>query len=987
MGDTVPADLRIFEAMNLSCEEASLTGESIPVDKSTANDIVVPGTEKLAENDGDVMIGDRVNMAYATTVVRKGRGRGIVVYTGMETEVGKIASSTSKKQRKPGRSMNYKKYGKRAPIVGGSKRTLDVIGKFLGLTEGTPLQRKLARLAYILFGCAVLLAMIVFGAHKFQLSPEVVLYAVSLGIAIIPESLVAVLTITMVVAVTVMRKANVVVRDLSALEALGGVTNICSDKTGTLTQGAMIVRNAWLPMEHNYAVHDSQSPSDPTIGRVTYSPGDKTRKSEEEAPRKDYDQERSTTALTFDVPPPKAPKTPEEEFPAEMTDPLQAFLLSASLCNLATVRYDEPEKKWQTTGEPTEIALQVFAHRFELGKKSLEGKGWSQLAEFPFDSSIKRMTVVYNTPQDGSPQLLSTSNSLVFTKGAVERVLDLCTHMGYGDSKQVMTEELKQQVLGQMNLLASQGQRVLAISYKEWDGKFVMPHSTEKSTAAAEEAVRAEIETDLTLLGLAGIYDPPRRETKPSIAECSTAGIKVHMLTGDHPETAKAIAKEVGIIPKNMGVLSAEVARWAVVKATDFDRMTDAEIDAMEELPLVVARCAPETKTRMIDALRRRDAFMAMTGDGVNDAPSLSRADVGIAMGSGSDVAKGASKIVLSDDKFNSIVAAIRQGRRMFDNIQKFILHLLTSNVGEVILLVAGLGFRDSSNLAVFPVSPLEILWINMVTSSFPAFGLGKEQAAPDVMRRPPHDKKRGVFTKQIMIDMLVYGFIMGALTMVTFAIVIWGMNGGNLGQNCNKSFSEECLPVFRARACVFAELTWMILLSAWEFKSLRRSMFRLNPDDESRFPLFKDLYENKFLFWAVVIGGASVFPVVYIPYVNHNLFKHSGITWEWGLAVTFTILFVFGIEAWKLVKRRFHLLETKAVVRGAFHQGEEETPRGFKRSMTMNSFREWASFSRRNSESGGRSRSRSRSRAGRTMSDLSGETRTEDGHNAPSKV
>jgi magnesium-transporting ATPase (P-type) len=191
MGDTVPADLRIFEAMNLSCEEASLTGESIPVDKSTANDILIPGTEKPAANDGDVMIGDRVNMAYATTIVRKGRGRGIVVYTGMQTEVGKIASSTSKKQRKPGRSMNYKKYGKRAPIVGGSKRTLDGIGKFLGLTEGTPLQRKLARLAYILFGCAVLLAMIVFGAHKFQLSPEVVLYAVSLGIAIIPESLVA----------------------------------------------------------------------------------------------------------------------------------------------------------------------------------------------------------------------------------------------------------------------------------------------------------------------------------------------------------------------------------------------------------------------------------------------------------------------------------------------------------------------------------------------------------------------------------------------------------------------------------------------------------------------------------------------------------------------------------------------------------------------------------------------------------------------------
>jgi len=803
----------------------------------------------------------------------------------------------------------------------------------------------------------------------------------------------------MVVAVTVMRKNNVVVRDLSALEALGGVTNICSDKTGTLTQGAMIVRNAWLPMSHNYAVHDSQSPSDPTIGRVTYAPGAKPRQSHDE-PRKDYDNERSATALKFDVPPPKEKKPADAEVPAEMTDPLQAFLLSAALCNLATVRYDEQAKTWQTTGEPTEIALQVFAHRFKLGKKGLEGNGWSQLAEFPFDSSIKRMSVVYDAPQDGSSNLYPTNNSLVFTKGAVERVLDLCTHLGYGNDNQPMTEELKTQVLGQMNHLASQGQRVLAISYKEWDGKFVKPQPhvknaahkiTEKehdddevsiheqNAAAAEEALRGEIENGLTLLGLAGIYDPPRRETKGSIAEASSAGIKVHMLTGDHPETAKAIAKEVGIIPKNMGILSENIAKYAVVTATDFDRMTDEQIDALEELPLVVARCAPDTKTRMIDALRRRSAFMAMTGDGVNDAPSLSRADVGIAMGSGSDVAKGASKIVLSDDKFNSIVAAISQGRRMFDNIQKFILHLLTSNVGEVILLVAGLGFRDSSNLAVFPVSPLEILWINMVTSSFPAFGLGREPAAPDVMKRPPHDKKRGVFTNQIMVDMLVYGFIMGALTMVTFAVVIWGMNDGNLGQNCNKSFSDECLPVFRARACVFAELTWMILLSAWEFKSLRRSLFRLDPTDKSRFPLFKDLYENKFLFWAVIIGGLSVFPVVYIPYVNHNLFKHSGISWEWGLSVAFTVLFIFGMEAWKMVKRRFGLFESAAVVRGAFHQGEEDESRGLKKSLTMNSFKSWTSLSRRNSESRARSRSRSNSRVTRTMSDLSGETRTEE--------
>lgn len=421
------------------------------------------------------------------------------------------------------------------------------------------------------------------------------------------------------------------------------------------------------------------------------------------------------------------------------------------------------------------------------------------------------------------------------------------------------------------------------------------------------------------------------------------------MLTGDHPATAEAIAKEVGIIPRNLGILGPEVANAIVQKATDFDKLSDAEIDALPELPLVLARCAPDTKTRMIEALRRRSAYMAMTGDGVNDAPSLSRADVGIAMGSGSDVAKSAAKIVLTDDKFNSIVAAIREGRRMFDNIQKFILHLLTSNVGEVILLICGLGFQDESGFSVFPISPLEILWINMVTSSFPAFGLGREQAARNVMHKPPHNQKRGVFTNQILVDMVVYGLIMGTLSLMTFVIVIYGVNNGQLGTDCNRTFSEEagCVPVFRARATVFAELTWLILISAWEFKDIRRSMFRLNADDDSKFPLFKDVYENRFLFWAVVIGALSVFPVVYIPTVNTSVFKHIGISWEWSLVVASTILFVAGMELWKLTKRHFRLLEDAAVVRGPFSQGSEEHGRKFHRTMSFSSLKSWRSIGR----------------------------------------
>lgn len=771
----------------------------------------------------------------------------------------------------------------------------------------------------------------------------------------------------MVVAVTVMRKANVVVRDLSALEALGGVTNICSDKTGTLTEGAMIVRQAWIPSSHIYTVHDSQNPSDPTRGRVVYSrtsSNDEEKQQQQAAdeaskdtkPQRDFDKERSSAVLKFDVPdeklnisPPRQPPTPEPA--TNMTDQLRAFLVASALCNLATVRFDQEEEKWQTTGEPTEIALQVFAHRFGHGKKSLEGQGWEQVAEFPFDSSIKRMSVIYNAPDDESSTSLTAGdsrNSIVFAKGAVERILDLCAFAGVGKDQQPMTDELKETVLSQMNTLASQGQRVLAVAYRPWEGRFTSKQ-TSSSSADEDAKLRSAVERDLILVGLAGIYDPPRRETKASIGECSQAGIKVHMLTGDHPETAKAIAKEVGIIPRNLSILPQNVAASVVVKATEFDRMTDAEIDALEELPLVIARCAPDTKTRMIEALRRRGAFMAMTGDGVNDAPSLSRADVGIAMGSGSDVAKSAAKIVLTDDKFNSIVAAIREGRRMFDNIQKFVLHLLASNVGEVILLVAGLAFVDGMGFSVFPVSPLQIIWINMATSSFPAFGLGREAAAREVMRKPPQDKKRGVFTNQIIVDMIVYGLLMGACTLCTFCIVIYGANDGNLGTDCNTHYSESCKPVFRARAATFALLTWLILISAWEFKSLRRSMFRLNPDDDSFFPFFKDVYSNRFLFWSVVIGSLSVFPVVYIPFLNTRFFKHTGISWEWSLSVGFTLVYVTGVELWKLAKRHFRLLEDRAVQRGVWGQGgpEDDGPR-FKKTFSMSSFKTWVSFSRR---------------------------------------
>jgi Na+-exporting ATPase len=716
----------------------------------------------------------------------------------------------------------------------------------------------------------------------------------------------------MAVGMKKMAKNNVIVRKLDALEALGGVTNICSDKTGTLTQGKMVTRKAWLPGVGIYTVERNNSAVDPTSGFITLGAAPTAEadavEREYQEKRQKRDQERSALALKFadepnlrDRPAPEGPPSNESAPEPEGNDgdhpeivpELDAFLQSTSLCNLANVRYNEKDGGWQASGDPTEIALQVFATRFDYGRKKLiEQGGWKELAEYGFDSNVKRMSVVFQEPNNGE--------QIIFTKGAVERIIDLCDHIGFGDKVEPMTQERKDEVIRQMTLLADQGLRVLAIARRVVD--------TPQSAHEWSEYERENVECNLTLLGLAGLYDPPRLESKEAVQNCTTAGIQVHMLTGDHPGTARAIAREIGIIPKDFGNLPADVAKAMCMTAAEFDALTDDEIDELPTLPFVIARCAPSTKVRMIEALNRRGRYVAMTGDGVNDAPSLKRADVGIAMGQGgSDVAKSAADLVLTDDNFASIVKAVEEGRRMFENIQKFVLHLLVSNVGEVILLIIGLAFQDRSGLSVFPLAPLQVLWINMLTSSFPAFGLGKEKPSPEIMRRPPHNIKTGVFTWQIVADMMVYGFIMGAVTLSTFVIIVYGAGGGELGRDCNTNYSPECNTVFRARAAIFAQLTWLILFSAWEFKSLRRSMFRLNPyQSDSRFPFFKDIYDNKFLFWAVLIPFCAVFPAIYIPGLNEKVLRQTGITWEWALSFAGIPVFVIGVEIWKFLKRYY---------------------------------------------------------------------------------
>ncbi|PQE22108.1 potassium sodium efflux P-type ATPase fungal-type protein [Rutstroemia sp. NJR-2017a BBW] len=884
-GDTIPADVRLLwgsslvEVMNFETDEALLTGEALPVQK-TAKEVY----------DQETGPGDRLNVAYSSSTVTKGRARGIVFAVGMKTEIGSIAAALRAKDKKTRKvkldengKASLRRYAQAWGLTAG-----DFIGRFLGVNVGTPLQRKLSKLAILLFGIAVICAIIVLGANSFSNNTEVIIYAVATGLSMIPASLIVVLTITMAAGTKQMVQRHVVVRKLDSLEALGAVT----DKTGTLTQGKMVTKKAWIPSRGTYSVGISDHPFDPTKGDLSHT---------RQPPSQSGSNEGNAIPFSDLL---------------KDNDDLECLLNVASLANLAHVH--KSEDGWKARGDPTEIAMQVFASRFNWNRERWtagDSAEWSQVAEFPFDSDVKKMSVIFQQKE---------KDCMVFTKGAVERILGSCTHVKWDDGNMTdMNEYHRSQVLKNMEALASQGLRVLALASKKWKG----------STDAKAQFDRAEVEQELTFQGLIGIYDPPRPESAGAVAECHTAGIAVHMLTGDHPGTAKAIATQVGILPKNMSTFSQATIDAMVMTASSFDKLSEDEIDNLPVLPLVIARCSPNTKVRMIEALHRRKCFAAMTGDGVNDSPSLKRADVGIAMGqSGSDVAKDASDIILTDDNFASILNAVEEGRRMFDNIQKFVLHLLAQNIAQACTLLIGLVFKDDVNLSVFPLSPIEVLWIIMITSAagLPDMGLGFEIATPDIMQRPPQSLKSGVFTLEIMIDMVVYGLWMAVLCLCAFSLVLFGWGDGQIGQGCNDSY-DSCDNVFRARATTFVCLTWFSLFLAWEMVSMRRSFFRMQPGSKKYFTQWiEDVWRNQFLFWSVMAGFITVFPTLYIPVINRKVFKHEGISWEWGIVFVEAIMFFIGIEAWKWVKRAYFRRAARKNV-GAGEHGNEVNLGGFK--------------------------------------------------------
>ncbi|UZP35529.1 hypothetical protein NXS19_003345 [Fusarium pseudograminearum] len=868
MGDSVPADIRLLEVANFESNEALLTGESLPVRKSPA-----------MQFDDDTGPGDRLNVCYSSTIVTKGRGRGVVFATGAYTEIGAIAAAlkdTGRKKRQVKRDESGKgSFG--AHVTKWFLTVADIVGEFLGVNVGTPLQRKLSQLFLYVFAFAIVCAIIVLAANGFDPRKDVIIYAIATAVGTLPVSLILVLTITIAAGTKQMVGRKVVVRNMQSLEALGGVTNICSDKTGTLTQGTMVVRMAWLSGHGTYSVASNNEPYNPTVGDIDYTPVQ-----------------------------PIELSTPGEESKSNMINPLEEpnanealkhYLDIASLANLAVVEkgsQDGGPEEWLVQGDPTEIAIQVFVSRFNWNRMSLSSgpsPRWKQLAEFPFDSDVKKMSVIF--------QDTVVDNSHIFTKGAVERVLSSCSSMEVSGDMKPLDAAAHESILQNMEAFARLGLRVLALASRS-----SVTGLPEDLSSAIN---RSDFEKDLVFRGLIGIYDPPRPETRDSVQMCQKAGISVHMLTGDHPETARAIAADVSIIPSQ-------------------ERMNED------------ARCSPTTKVRMIEALHRRGCYVAMTGDGVNDSPSLKHADVGIAMGlNGSDVAKESSDIILTDDNFASILNAIEEGRRIFDNIQKFILHVLAANFAFVIFLLVGLAFKDENGVSIFVMTPVEIIWMLLVAGAFTETGLGFEQASPDILRRPPHSLKYGVFTPEFLVDIVVYGILMLISILGSSAIVLYGFNSQGLGHDCNTKYSESCDAVFSARSTVFATMTWDFLLFAWQLVDSRRSFFAEVCEKGGGFKAWaKKLWKNPFLFWSVTLSFVLIPPTLY-PVINHVVFMHNPIDWEWGVIFIAVGVFFAGAEAYKWAKRvyfrqnvakefRKEITDVELFVFGRYMDGSEES-------------------------------------------------------------
>lgn len=772
-GDNVPADVRLLQSYSLRIQEAALTGESVPVDKE-AEKIVSAATP----------LGDRQNMAYASTVVAAGKAAAVVVATGMNTEVGRIAGLLEHTEPEP-----------------------------------TPLQRRLAELGKILVVVCLVIVVIIFILEIARGRPflEVLLISVSLAVAAVPEGLPAVVTLALAIGLQRMVRRNALVRKLPSVETLGSVTVICSDKTGTLTRNEMTVREV-VTAKSRYQVTG-----------VGYSPnGQFLRAAERTAGGEAQSQARGTQSQargTSQLPPEGVGVDPE-------SDPdLVQVLTVAARCNNATVApRGNGGDGWQVIGDPTEGALIVVAlkARIAIGGEPNQ----HAIFEIPFDSERKMMSVVVRGPE---------GPTVMHTKGAPEVLLARCTHEQVAGRIEVLSEARRVEILRSGAEMASRALRVLAFAYRTCEPPFP--------------------ETELTFAGLMGMIDPPREEVKDAVLKCRTAGIRPVMITGDHPATALAIAQELH--------LAADQER--VVTGSELDAISDQELAAQVDKIAVYARVSAEHKLRVVRAWKDRGHIVAMTGDGVNDAPAVNAADIGIAMGiTGTDVTREASDMVLTDDNFTSIINAVEEGRGIFANIQKSVHYLLSCNAGEVLLMfwAALVGWP-------VPLMAIQILWINLVTDGLPALALGMEPPERDIMTRPPHSPHESVITWQRGLLMLAHGSLVAGVAAMGFWIIYQG----------------DVTHVPRARTVAFCVVAFSQLFLAIACRSERFSMPELG------------LLTNPHLLAAIIVSGLLQLSVVTLPFAQPIFEVATHLRHEWLLVLGLSLAPVTVVEVAKLVR------------------------------------------------------------------------------------
>ncbi|QFQ24495.1 cation-translocating P-type ATPase [Bacillus thuringiensis] len=744
-GRYIPCDLRLIETANLKVEESALTGESVPVDKDA---IYHPSMQR----DEQVPLGDQKNMAFMSTLVTYGRGVGVAVETGMNSQIGKIAT------------LLHEADDDMTPL----QKSLAQVGKYLGFVA-----------------VAICIVMFLIGFLQGRDTLEMFMTAISLAVAAIPEGLPAIVSIVLAIGVQRMIKQNVIIRKLPAVEALGSVTIICSDKTGTLTQNKMT---------------------------VTHFYSDNT-----------YDRLESLNVNN---------------------DAQRLLLENMVLCNDASYNNESQ------TGDPTEIALLVAGTTFNMQKDHLE-KIHERVNEVPFDSDRKMMSTVHTYDE----------SYYSMTKGAIDKLLPRCTHIFKNGKIEILTDSDKNQILKAAGAMSQEALRVLSFAFKQYDSNDVDINHLEKS---------------LIFIGLVGMIDPPRTEVKDSIKECKKAGIRTVMITGDHKDTAFAIAKELGI--------AEEISE--IMIGTELDNISDTELASKINHLNVFARVSPEHKVKIVKALRAKGNIVSMTGDGVNDAPSLKQADVGVAMGiTGTDVAKGAADVVLTDDNFSSIVKAVEEGRNIYRNIKKSILFLLSCNFGEIIALFLAILLGWAT-----PLRPIHILWVNLITDTLPALSLGVDPEDPDVMKEKPRHAKESLFSGSVPF-LIFNGVIIGLLTLIAFIAGAKFYTGDtNLFPLFPERIDDDAL--LHAQTMAFVVLSFSQLVHSFNLRSRTKSIFSIG------------IFTNKYLVFSLLIGVLMQVCIISIPPLANIFGVHALTMRDWGFVLLLSIIPLVVNEIIKLVKR-----------------------------------------------------------------------------------